>query len=200
MISTTAISLEALRVRIRELEGHPVQSQRKPSGVCAIDALIQGLPKPGIVEICGPPGSGRLQVVLGIAAVLACAGQPIAWVDPARRLYPPAVSAAGVPLERSLWVCPSADREAWTVEQVARSGAFPVVVLVDPTVRPKWGTRWNLAAESGACTLVVTQFKPARDLQATVRLGVEEDYLVVWRDRHAAPGGRVALPARVGVW
>lgn len=200
MSSNTAISLEALRARIRELEGHPVQPQRKPSGVGAVDALIQGLPTPGIVEICGPPGSGRLQIVLGIAAALACAGQPIAWVDPARRLYPPAVAAAGVPLERSLWVCPPADREAWTVEQVARSGAFPVVVLVDPTVRPKWGTRWNLAAESGGCTLVVTQSRPARDLQAAVRLGVEDDHLVVLRDRQASPGGRAALPPRMGVW
>jgi recombination protein RecA len=194
MAFTAALSLDALRERIRAIEGNRVPQRRSPSGVGALDRLIEGLPQPGVVEISGLPGTGRLRVIAGVAALFACGGQPIAWVDPLRHLYPPALAAAGVDLERSLWVCPPPDRLSWALEQVVESGAFPLVVSVDPPVRAQTGRRWGLAAEKGGVTLMVTQLRPARDLPACVRLGIQGEQLVVLRDRQADPGASGALP------
>ena len=93
-----AVSLEALRARIREIEGAaPVHRGRQQTGVAAVDQLVDGFPCPGIVELCGSPGSGRIRLALVLVRERTRARQSVAWVDSLRQLYPPALAAMGSP-------------------------------------------------------------------------------------------------------
>src|SRR5262245_13637575 len=104
-MGASATALDALRARIRALEGDTaVRRRRVPTGVTSLDGLLGGLPQPGIVELSGPEGAGRARVALGVAATFGRAGMAIAWVDPSFRLYPPSAADHGVPLERLLVV------------------------------------------------------------------------------------------------
>lgn len=187
-MGTAVLSLDALRERIREIEGHRVEQRRDPSGVPAIDDLIGGLPAPGILEISGPAGSGRLRIVAELAARFAARGRTVAWVDPRRRLHPPGLVHLGVDLGHTLMIRPPADRDAWAVEQIARSGCFPMVVVLDPLRRRRAGVAWSYAVEQGGCVIVVVDAHPERDVPACVRLGITGGRLVVMRDRNRPPG------------
>ena len=204
--------LHALRAKIRELEGAsaPVQRRRVPSGVAEIDALLGGLPIPGIVELSGPDGSGRTRTALAVAARMAGVDhKAAAWVDPHGRLYPPAAADHGVPLERLLVVRPPDDGAgawAWATEQLLRSGCFPLVVLDHPAP-PKTPQRalsqgLSRAAEHGGSLLLVVSARPVKALPADVRLGVGGGGLVVLRDRAGGSGQAPvpAWPARATPW
>ncbi len=191
MNSSTAVSLDALRARIRELEGQHVLQRRPPSGVAVVDQLIGGLPLPGILEISGSLGSGRTRLAVSLIAALA--GRfPAAWVDPLRRFFPPAAAQQGVDLQQLLLVRPEKDRESWAVEQLCRAGCFPVVVVMDPHPLGRAWQRWIHAAEAGGCTLVVLTERMARSLPACVRMGVSEGKVSVVRDRHGCAGASMA--------
>jgi hypothetical protein len=191
---STALSLDALRARIREIEGSRVVQARVPCGVPSLDRLVGGIPAPGILEIAGAPGSGRTRLALAVAAATTQRGVPVAWVDPSRGLFPPTASAHGVDLDRLLLVRPAADRESWAVEQICRSGCFPLVVVLDPPKVGKSGQKWLIAAESGRCTLVVVVEHSSRDVPACVRLTTARGRISVTRDRNGTPGSAEALP------
>lgn len=205
-----AVSLDALRARIRAIEGDAhVERRRVASGVPLLEELVGGLPCPGILEISGPPGSGRTRLALMLVAAMAGSsrGLPVAWVDPAHQLYPPAAAALGVPLDRLLLIRPPAvglagadalHPEVWTMEQLLRSGCFPLVVLAGVRALPRAsGQVWARAAERGQCTAVVITDRPARQLPADVRLTAAPGLcpqVRVLRDRGGRPGGAAALP------
>src|SRR5689334_15357670 len=117
----SAAAIDALRARIRALEGGAsVRRRRAPSGVEALDVLLGGLPSPGIVELSGAEGTGWTRLALAAAAGATRTGRSVAWVDPQRRLYPPAAADHGVELDRLLIVRPPEDGSApwaWTTEQ-----------------------------------------------------------------------------------
>jgi hypothetical protein len=195
-------ALDALREQIRLLEGGPAVCRRRvPCGVQTLDALVGGLPKPGILELHGPLGAGRTRLAASIlAAVMGPHGLGV-WVDPARSLYPPALAQYGVDLARLLVVCPPADglqQEHWATEQLLRSGCFPVVVV---SLLPRRGSRrsashqWARAAEHGGSTAVVISERPVRELPAEVRLCVGEDGVRVARDRGGRSGKHHPLPS-----
>jgi hypothetical protein len=74
------------------------------SGIVAMDALTGGLPRGCLTEICGPASSGRTTVLLSALAAATRRGEFCAVVDASDALDPQSVSAAGVELERLLWV------------------------------------------------------------------------------------------------
>jgi hypothetical protein len=204
-------ALDELRARIRELEGAPaVQRRRAPSGVPAWDAIAQGLPVPGVVEISGPEGAGRSRLALALAAPQTRLGRRVAWVDPMSRLYPPSAEDHGVDLGRLMIVRPPEDGSApwaWATEQLLRSGCFALVVVDFP---PHPGSRrtlahaWARAAERGGSTAIVLAARPVRELPAEIRVSASGGELVVVRDR----GGPTAQarselppwPARADPW
>jgi len=85
------------------LEAHP-SPEMVSSGVFAIDALTGGLPRGCLSEICGPASSGRTTVLLAALAAATRRGEFCAVVDAGDVLDPLSVTAAGVELERLLWV------------------------------------------------------------------------------------------------
>ncbi|MEZ4235055.1 MAG: hypothetical protein R3F59_02610 [Myxococcota bacterium] len=125
----------------------------------------------------------------------------------------PAVADHGVPLERLLVVRPPDDGAgawAWAVEQLLRSGCFPLVVVEHPaqavsTARTPSALAqgWARAAEQGGSVCLVVAQRQVRALPADVRLAVGSGSVVVVRDRAGAAGGRAALPgwpARAVPW
>lgn len=186
-------ALDALRARIRELEGHHVHQRRTVSGVAEIDELVGGLPTPGLVELHGAQGSGRIRLAAELARSFQHQQRPVAWVDPRRSLYPPGLQALGVDLRQCLLVQPPSDRDDWAVEQLARSGCFPLVIVVDPPSRKRMGPRWAHAAEAGLCVVLVLNEQLRRDLPACMRLQVHREHVSVVRDRNGPPGRSTAL-------
>ena len=78
---------------------------RLASGVLEIDALLGGgLPIAAITEVIGSSCSGRTSFALAFIAEVTCAGQTTVWIDVADALDPESAAAAGVDLNRQLWI------------------------------------------------------------------------------------------------
>ena len=81
------------------------------TGLADLDALIGGgLPRGGISEITGEASSGGTSVILSLLAEATARGEVAAYIDVSDCLDPLSAAAAGVELERLLWVrCGQAD-------------------------------------------------------------------------------------------
>jgi hypothetical protein len=74
------------------------------SGIPALDALTGGLPRGCLTEICGLASSGRTTVLLAALASASRRGEYCAVIDASDALDPESLAAAGVDLDRLLWV------------------------------------------------------------------------------------------------
>ncbi len=74
------------------------------SGIPAIDALTGGLPRGCLTEICGPASSGRTTLLLAALAATTRRGEFCVVVDASDVLDPHSAAAAGVELDRLLWI------------------------------------------------------------------------------------------------
>jgi recA bacterial DNA recombination protein len=106
------------------------------SGIAAMDALTGGLPRGCLTEICGPASSGRTTVLLSALAAATRRGEFCAVVDASDALDPQSVSAAGVELDRLLWVRCGENSPEKRLEQLLRaadllleSGGFGMIAL-----------------------------------------------------------------------
>ena len=109
-------------------------------GIAEMDALTGGFPRSCLTEICGPASSGRTTVLLAALAAATRRGEFCAVVDASDALDPQSVVAAGVELDRLLWVrcgenSPQRDAER-RLEQLLRatdllleSGGFGLIAL-----------------------------------------------------------------------
>ena len=163
-----------------------------------LQRLAGGWPRPGVSELSGRVGSGRLQLVLP-ALRQQTASSWAAVVDPLGLLHPPGLE--GVHLERLLLVRPGADQAAWATEQILRAGSVPLVLLLDPPSIGRLGFKLAHAAEHGRSSLVVLTER------GNSRLGVDLRMLVGGRrgdqvkvrvvKRRGAPGGDWRWVSRV---
>lgn len=109
------------------------------TGIAALDACLRGgLPRGQLSEIAGAASSGRTTVALQAMAASTRRGEIAAWVDPFDRLDVASAAAAGLDLERLLWVrgsCgPSAGPDAIArglkaLNLVLQAGGFACVLL-----------------------------------------------------------------------
>ena len=108
------------------------------SGIAEMDALTGGLPRGCLTEICGPASSGRTTLLLAALAAATRRGEFCAVVDASDALDPQSVAAAGVELDRLLWVrCGEESHHAeHRLEQLLRvadllleSGGFGLIAL-----------------------------------------------------------------------
>ena len=74
------------------------------SGISALDLLTGGFPRGCLTEICGPASSGRTTVLLAALAASTRRGEYCVLLDASDVLDPHSVAAAGVELDRLLWV------------------------------------------------------------------------------------------------
>ena len=114
-----------------------------PSGIAGLDARLGGgLPRGSISEINGRSSSGRTGLVLAALARATQKGELAAYVDAIDCFDPRSAEAAGVALERLLWIRCDEPRsirqrrgsgrghEAWQATNlVVAAGAFGVVAV-----------------------------------------------------------------------
>jgi hypothetical protein len=74
------------------------------TGVIALDALTGGLPRGALSEITGPTSSGRTGVMLAALAGATRRREVCALVDASDSFDPASAAAAGMDLDRLLWV------------------------------------------------------------------------------------------------
>jgi len=83
------------------------------TGLPALDALTGGLPRGALSEITGPASSGRTGVMLAALARATCHDETCALVDASDNFDPSSAAAAGVDLDRLLWVrCGKGERSS----------------------------------------------------------------------------------------
>ena len=106
------------------------------SGIAEMDALTGGLPRGCLTEICGPASSGRTTLLLAALAAATRRGECCVVVDASDALDPQSVAAAGVELDRLLWVRCGESSPQKCLEQLLRaadllleSGGFGLIAL-----------------------------------------------------------------------
>ena len=156
------------------------------TGVAALDALTGGLPRGALSEITGPASSGRTGVMLAALARATRRDEVCALVDAGDNFDPASAAAAGVDLDRLLWVrCGERERSSLRkgpqraalgrLEQVLKvtdlllqGGGFGMVVLdlgdipVESARRvplTSW-FRFRRAVEPTATVLLVVEREP----------------------------------------
>ncbi|MGB8988873.1 MAG: hypothetical protein WCC37_19900 [Candidatus Sulfotelmatobacter sp.] len=144
------------------------------SGIAAIDGLTGGLPRGCLTEICGPASSGRSTLMLSALAAASRRGEFCAVIDASDALDPQSIAAAGVELDRLLWVrCGENSHSAeHRLEQLLRvtdllleSGGFGLIVLDVGDLPPQTARRIPLATWF--------RFRRAVEHTPTVLLAVE---------------------------
>jgi hypothetical protein len=106
------------------------------SGIAAMDALTGGLPRGCLTEVCGPASSGRTTLLLAALAAATRRGECCVLVDASDALDPRSAAAAGVELDRLLWVRCGENSPEKSLEQLLRatdllleSGGFGLIAL-----------------------------------------------------------------------
>jgi hypothetical protein len=108
------------------------------TGIPSLDAVIGGLPRGAMTEICGPPCSGRTSVLLSALAARTAEGEVCALIDARDSFDPALASAAGMALERLLWVrCQNADQALRATDMLIQSGGFGMVAVDLSDIAPK---------------------------------------------------------------
>jgi recombination protein RecA len=156
------------------------------TGLAALDALTGGLPRGALSQITGPASSGRTGVMLAALAGATRRAEACALVDASDNFDPASAAAAGVNLERLLWVrCGERDHSSLRkgqqraalgrLEQVLKvtdlllqGGGFGMVVLdlgdipaenVRRVPLTSW-FRFRRAVEPTAMVLLVVEHEP----------------------------------------
>ena len=131
------------------------------------ERLLGTLPKGKLVELVGRRSSGRHSLALAALASATSSGESAAFVDLADGLDPQAAEAAGVDLERVLWVRPTRIKAALSSAEMLLATGFPLVVA-DLGVSPRnsrflpdaaWVRLARAAQAAAACLLVVTPWR-----------------------------------------
>jgi hypothetical protein len=162
----------AVLARLRALTTGPppVTVGRLPAVLPALEAWFGGWSRPGLTEIVGRPGSGRLALILPAVRAILARGRPVVVVDPWRQVYPPGWGEAGAVPSSLVLVRPPPDLAGWTAEQVARSGAVEALVVLDAGPLGRAGLRTARACEAGEMAVFVVGTGEEAELPATLRL------------------------------
>jgi recombination protein RecA len=124
------------------------------SGVAAMDALTEGLPRGCLIEICGTASSGRTTLLLALLAAATGRGEFCAVVDASDGLDPQSLATAGIDLDRLLWVrcAENSKNDDHSLEKLLRvsdllleSGGFGMIALDMGDLPPQIARRIPLA-------------------------------------------------------
>ena len=163
----------------RELARTVSEEEREPlpTAFPALDRLLAGgLPRGQLVEMVGGRSSGRFSAVLAALAAATGVGEAAGLVDLGDHLDPRAAEAAGVDLERLLWIRPRNLKQALAGAEMLLGSGFPLVV-VELGFPPLAGGRgaeaaWlrlaRAARAQGAALLVASPYRVSGTAAAAV--------------------------------
>ena len=107
-------------------------------GIAGIDVLAGGLPRGCLTEICGPPCSGHMSLLLAALASRTRHPEACALVDSRDAFDPHSAEAAGVELKNLLWVrCKNIDQSLRATDLLLQGGGFGLVALDLSDLEPK---------------------------------------------------------------
>jgi hypothetical protein len=161
-----------------------------PTGLAAVDALTGGVPRSSLTEISGPPSSGRTAVELALLASLTARGEACALIDAEDMLDPASALAAGVKLERLLWVrCGGLAQALRATDLILGAGGFGAVILDLAGIPARWTRRVPLsywfrfrrAVENTPSVLLLVDEEPCAGSSASLVLRLEGEG-AVWSE------------------
>jgi protein ImuA len=149
---------------------------RRGSGIPAIDRLLGGgWPKAALCELVGRRSSGRTAILYAALARALAAGEAAALVDVGGGLDPRRALAAGITLQRLLWIRSTVEVAAKAADLVLGAGGFDLIALDLGDARPRLPTagwiRFKHGAEKQGTTLLVAA--PARAAGSCAAVVVE---------------------------
>jgi hypothetical protein len=102
-----------------------------PSGVPEVDRITGGLPRGCLTEIFGPASCGRTSLLVSILAEATAREEACALVDAGDAFDPASAAAAGVRLDKLLWIrCGhNAEYALKAADLVVQGGGFGVVAM-----------------------------------------------------------------------
>ncbi len=121
----------------------PKARETLPTGLAALDAVIQGFPRGAISEILGPESSGRTTLVHSLLAASTAKQEICAYIDTDDAFDPVSAAAAGVALSQLVWIrCGhNAGHALKAADYLLHAGGFGVVVLDLCQVSPRVANR-----------------------------------------------------------
>ena len=141
-----------------------------PFDIAAIDTVLRGgLPRGQLSEIAGSSSTGRTTLLLHLLGAATRAGEIAAFVDTCDRLDVASADAAGIDVERLLWIRGESfvDRAIKALNLVLQSGGFAIVAIDLADVPPRelkslpWTTWLRLQrvieGSDTACVLIVRE-------------------------------------------
>ncbi len=152
------------------------------TGIAELDALTGGVPRGALTEIFGRPSSGRTSLLLSLMAACTRRGEVCAWVDASDAFDPHSAAAAGVELERLLWVrCRNLERALRATDLLLGAGGFGLVVMDLGDIAPRQARRIPLtswfrfrrAVEPTPTVLVALEQEPCAGSCASLALRLE---------------------------
>jgi hypothetical protein len=155
-----------------------------PTGLAAIDALTGGLPRSSLTEISGPPSSGRTTLELALLATLTSRGEACALIDAEDAFDPASAQAAGVALDRLLWVrCHGLEQALRAVDLLLGAGGFGAAILdlADVPARRtrrvplSYWFRFRRAVEHTPTVLALIDEEPCAQSSASLVLRLEAE-------------------------
>jgi recombination protein RecA len=142
VVSVTALRSQietALAGRVPAPFGHrPVQVETALFNIPEIDQLTGGMPLGALTEIFGPASSGRATLLVSALASRTAQSHACALVDGRDSFDPYSAEAAGVNLERLLWVrCRNIDQCLRATDLLLQGGGFGLIALDLSLLLPK---------------------------------------------------------------
>ena len=126
-----------LKKQFESVLGGPLEWQARPApelvrtGVPEVDCATGGLPRGCLTEIYGPASSGRTSLLLSILAEATAREESCALVDAEDAFDPASAAAAGIRLDRLLWVrCRhNAEHALKAADLLIQGGGFGLVAM-----------------------------------------------------------------------
>ncbi len=153
---------DLVRGRRAELREEPL-----PTSLDDLDRVLGGgLPRGGLVELVGRGSCGRFAALMAALRAVTGAGETAALVDQGSQLDPQAAAAAGIDLERLLWLRPRNLVDSLAAAELLLHTGFSLVTLDLglPPVRGRaplaaWLRLARTAAAHGAAVLVGSPYR-----------------------------------------
>ena len=151
-----------------------------PSGIPGFDAVLGGIPRGSVTDIFGPASSGRTSLLLALMAQATAREEFCAVVDASDAFDPTSAAAAGIALERLLWIRTggNAEHALKATDLLLQAGGFGLVAMDLGDIAPETARRISLASwyrlrravENTPTALVVVERTPLARACATLAL------------------------------
>ena len=168
------------------------------TGLEAVDSLTVGLPRASLTEISGPPSSGRTALELALLASLTTRGEACALIDAEDALDPVSAEAAGVELDRLLWVrCGGLAQALRAADLLLGAGGFGAVIIDMAGIPARWARRvpmtywfrFRRAVENTPTVLMLVDEEPCAGSSASLVLRLEGEG-AIWSTGKSKPESR----------